>query len=38
MAGNAYQSNLLSEHELQENPNVWRLEIDERAGRAVGQE
>jgi nitroimidazol reductase NimA-like FMN-containing flavoprotein (pyridoxamine 5'-phosphate oxidase superfamily) len=36
MADNAYQSNLLSEYELQENPNVWRLEIDERAGRAVG--
>jgi nitroimidazol reductase NimA-like FMN-containing flavoprotein (pyridoxamine 5'-phosphate oxidase superfamily) len=38
MADNAYQSNLLSEYELQENPNVWRLEIEERGGRAVGGE
>ena len=38
MADNAYQSNLLSEYELQENPNVFRLEIEDRAGRAVGRE
>ena len=38
MADNAYQSNLLSEYELQENPNVWALSIDERSGRAVGQQ
>ncbi|SDX16120.1 hypothetical protein SAMN05443574_11651 [Haloarcula vallismortis] len=37
LADNAYQSNLLSEYELQENPNVWALEIAERSGRAVGQ-
>jgi nitroimidazol reductase NimA-like FMN-containing flavoprotein (pyridoxamine 5'-phosphate oxidase superfamily) len=37
MADNAYQSNLLSEYELQENPNVWRLEIEDRGGRAIGQ-
>jgi hypothetical protein len=36
MADNAYRSNLLSEHELQENPNVWALEIEDRSGRAVG--
>jgi nitroimidazol reductase NimA-like FMN-containing flavoprotein (pyridoxamine 5'-phosphate oxidase superfamily) len=34
LAGNAYQSNLLSEYELQENPNVWALETRERSGRA----
>lgn len=34
---NAYQSNLLSEYELQENPNVWALRTQERSGRAVGQ-
>lgn len=38
MADNAYQSNLLSTYELQENPNVWVLEIAERAGRAVGND
>ncbi|AUG49298.1 hypothetical protein BVU17_17160 [Haloarcula taiwanensis] len=38
LAANAYQSNLLSEYELQENPNVWALEIRERSGRAVGQQ
>jgi hypothetical protein len=37
MADNAYQSNLLSEYELQENPNVWALDVEERAGRAVGR-
>lgn len=37
LADNAYQSNLLSEYELQENPNVWALEIAERSGRGVGQ-
>jgi nitroimidazol reductase NimA-like FMN-containing flavoprotein (pyridoxamine 5'-phosphate oxidase superfamily) len=37
MADNAYRSNLLSEHELQENPNVWALAIQDRSGRAVGQ-
>lgn len=38
MADNAYQSNLLAEYELQENPNVWALEIRERSGRAVGSD
>lgn len=37
MADNAYQSELLSEYELQENTNVWALTIEERSGRAVGQ-
>lgn len=37
MLDNAYQSDLLAEHELQENPNVWTLDIRERSGRAVGQ-
>ena len=38
MVDNAYQSNLFSEYELQENPNVWALDIRERSGRGVGQE
>jgi len=38
MADNAYQSNLLSEYELQENTNVWALTIEEQSGRAVGQQ
>lgn len=38
LADNAYQSNLLSEYELQENPNVWALTIQEQSGRAVGQQ
>ena len=38
MAGNAYQSELLGEHELQENPTVWALDSQERAGRGVGQQ
>ncbi|WP_188788304.1 hypothetical protein [Halobellus salinus] len=37
MLGNAYQSDLLAEHELQENPHVWVLGVRERSGRAVGQ-
>ena len=37
MLDNAYQSNLLAEHELQENPNVWTLDVQERSGRVVGQ-
>jgi nitroimidazol reductase NimA-like FMN-containing flavoprotein (pyridoxamine 5'-phosphate oxidase superfamily) len=37
MLENAYQSALLADHELQENPNVWALDIQERSGRAVGQ-
>ena len=37
MIDNAYQSELLAEHELRENPNVWALDIEERSGRAVGQ-
>jgi nitroimidazol reductase NimA-like FMN-containing flavoprotein (pyridoxamine 5'-phosphate oxidase superfamily) len=37
MLDNAYQSDLLAEHELQENPNVWTLDIEERSGRAVGR-
>ncbi len=38
MAANAYQSNLLSKYEIQENPNVWALRIQQRSGRAVGQQ
>lgn len=38
LADNAYRSNLFSEHEIQENPNVWALEIRDRSGRAVGQQ
>ena len=38
MAGNAYQSNLLSKYEIQENPNVWALRIQQRSGRSVGQQ
>ena len=37
LADNAYQSSLLSEYELQENPNVWALEVQERSGRAIGE-
>jgi len=37
MLDNAYRSALLDEHELQENPNVWTLDIEGRSGRAVGQ-
>jgi len=37
MVDNAYQSNLLAEYELQENPNVWALEIKDWSGRTVGQ-
>ena len=37
MLDNAYRSTLLAERELQENPNVWTLDIAERSGRAVGQ-
>jgi len=37
MADNAYRSNLFSEYELQQNTNVWALEIEEQSGRAVGQ-
>lgn len=36
MADNAYQSSLLAEGELQDNANVWALDIDERGGRIVG--
>lgn len=35
MVDNAYQSALLGEHELRENPNVWALETRDRSGRAV---
>jgi nitroimidazol reductase NimA-like FMN-containing flavoprotein (pyridoxamine 5'-phosphate oxidase superfamily) len=38
MADNAYQSDLLSEYELEETPNVWALEIRERSGRAIGRD
>jgi nitroimidazol reductase NimA-like FMN-containing flavoprotein (pyridoxamine 5'-phosphate oxidase superfamily) len=38
MIDNAYQSKLLAEYELQENPNVWTLEIQDRSGRAVGRQ
>lgn len=34
MADNAYQSNLFEGYELQENPNVWALTMEERSGRA----
>jgi hypothetical protein len=36
MADNAYQSDLLAEGELQDNANVWALDIEERGGRIVG--
>lgn len=36
MADNAYKSDLLGAYEIQENPNVWALEIQERSGRVVG--
>ena len=38
MADNAYRSTLLSQYELQENPNVWALEARELSGRAAGHE
>lgn len=38
MADNAYRSTLLSQYELQENPNVWALETRERSGRAAGHQ
>ncbi len=38
IADNAYRSNLFDKYEIQENPNVWALEIEDRSGRAVGQE
>lgn len=38
MVGNAYKSNLFSDHEIQDNPNVWALETAERSGRGVGYE
>lgn len=38
MVDNAYRSNLLSQYDLQENPNVWALEIQERSGRGVGRD
>lgn len=37
MLDNAYQSDLLAEREVHENPNVWILDVAERSGRAVGQ-
>ncbi|MBB6647111.1 pyridoxamine 5'-phosphate oxidase family protein [Halobellus ruber] len=37
MLDNAYRSDLLADHELRENPNVWALDVEERSGRAVGQ-
>lgn len=38
LADNAYRSALFSEYELQENPNVWELSIQERSGRAAGHQ
>lgn len=38
LADNAYQSTLFSEYEVQENPNMWGLEIQRRSGRAVGRQ
>jgi len=38
MIDNAYQSKLLAEYELQENPNVWTLKIQDRSGRAIGRQ
>lgn len=38
LADNAYKSGLFEEYEIQENPNVWALEIQDPAGRAVGQD
>ena len=37
MLDNAYQSDLLAEHESQASPNVWALDVREQSGRAVGQ-
>ena len=37
LAGNAYRSNQFEKYEIDENPNVWALDIDDRSGRAVGQ-
>ncbi|SNR36135.1 pyridoxamine 5'-phosphate oxidase family protein [Halorubrum vacuolatum] len=37
LAGNAYRSNQFERYEIDENPNVWALDIDDRSGRAVGQ-
>ncbi len=38
LADNAYESDLFEAYEIQENPNVWALEIEDRSGRAVGQD
>ncbi len=38
LADNAFESDLLSAHNLQEHPNVWALDIEERSGRAVDAE
>lgn len=38
MADNAYRSELMTAHDIDENPNVWALGIEERSGRAVGQQ
>ena len=37
MTDNAYRSDLFDKYEIQENPNVWTLDIEDRSGRAVGQ-
>jgi nitroimidazol reductase NimA-like FMN-containing flavoprotein (pyridoxamine 5'-phosphate oxidase superfamily) len=36
LADNAFQSDLLGDHDIEEHPNVWALDIEERSGRIVG--
>ncbi|MFB6255793.1 MAG: pyridoxamine 5'-phosphate oxidase family protein [Haloplanus sp.] len=36
LADNAFESDLLGEHDIEEHPNVWALDIEERSGRIVG--
>jgi len=38
LADNAFESDLLSAHDLREHPNVWALEIEERSDRVVDPE
>jgi nitroimidazol reductase NimA-like FMN-containing flavoprotein (pyridoxamine 5'-phosphate oxidase superfamily) len=38
LADNAFESDLLSAHDLREHPNVWALDVEERSGRVVGPE
>jgi nitroimidazol reductase NimA-like FMN-containing flavoprotein (pyridoxamine 5'-phosphate oxidase superfamily) len=38
LADNAFESDLLGEHDIEEHPNVWALDIEERSGRVVGSD